>query len=112
MNGRLRDDAGGLPGRHQCPTCGAPRGEGAACHRCRSDMAPLLALEQRADVLRAEACRCYAHGWFRRAAALLGETTRIEASPENLKLLACAGLLCGDFESACRAYARFLRREI
>jgi len=96
--------------KRRCVTCGASRREGPICYRCKSDLTPLLALEHRANALRAEARRCYALGWFRRAAALLSETLRIEAFPEDFKLLACAGLRCGDFQTVCRAYARFLNR--
>jgi hypothetical protein len=92
--------------RGNCPTCGAPRQEPAVCYRCKSDLAPLVRLEREADALRAEARRCYARGWYRRAAVLAGQILRIEASDADFHLLVCACLRCGDFQTACQAYAR------
>ena len=94
-------------GRERCPTCRAPRHGEAVCHRCKSDLDPLIRLERRVDVLRAQARRCYARGWYRRTAALAEEMVALESSRENLKLLACAHLMAGDFPAAariCRQY--------
>ena len=111
MNEIVLDFTANRPGRQSCVTCGAPRREGPVCYRCKGDLTPLIAIEHRADALRAEARRCFALGWHRRTAALVGEIIRIEALPEDFKLLACACLLCGDFQTACRAYSRFLCRK-
>jgi hypothetical protein len=93
-------------GRDRCPTCRAPRHGEAVCHRCRSDLGPLIRLEGRVDLLRAQARRCYARGWYRRAAALAEEMVALESSPENLRLRACAALMAGDFLAAARTYRR------
>jgi len=106
MNGNAPDSQeGGLP-QPRCITCGAPRRDGPVCHRCKSDLTPLIALERRVEALRAEARRWYALGWYHGVIALAGEITRIGASPEDFRLLACAGLRCGDFQTACQAYVR------
>lgn len=93
-------------GRERCPTCSAPRHGDALCHRCKSDLVPLLRLEHRVDHLAAEARRCYARGWYRRAAAVAAEAVSLEASPDHLSLLACANLMAGDFRSAADAWRR------
>lgn len=82
----------------------------APCPVRQTGKTPLLAIEQRADAMRVEARRCFALGWHRRTAALVGEVIRIEALPEDFKLLTSACLLCGDFQTTCRAYTRFRSR--
>ncbi len=96
------------PGRQRCPTCGAARRDDAVCYRCKTDLAPLIAIERRADALRVEARRCYALGWYRRAVALLREIVSVEATAEDYRLLACACVHCGDFPTACQAYRRLV----
>jgi len=93
-------------GRDRCPTCRAPRRGEAVCYRCKSDLGPLIRLEHRVDALQAAARRCYARGWYRRAAALAEEMTTLEGSPEILRFLACAQLMAGDFPAAARTCRR------
>lgn len=93
-------------GREHCPTCGAPRQAEAVCYRCKSDLSALINLEARVDTLRAHARRCYARGWYRRAAELAREVAALEKSPEDMSLLACACLMSGDFPTAVDAYRR------
>ncbi len=93
-------------GRERCPTCNAPRQAESVCYRCKSDLSSLIALEIRVDNLRAHARRCYARGWYRRAAELTRELLSLEACSEDLALLACASLMSGDFPSAVHAYRR------
>ena len=111
MNEHPSDADVRMPGREQCPTCGAGRSDDPVCYRCRSDLTPLLAIERRADALRAEARRSYALGWYRRTAGLMAEVIRMEAYPEDFRLLACACLRYGDFQTVCRAYARLVKAE-
>lgn len=94
-------------GRDRCPTCGAPRRGHAVCHRCRGNLEPLIRLEGHADVLGAEARRCYARGWYRRAAALAEEMVALERSREAIRLLACAQLMAGDFPAAARTCRQY-----
>ncbi len=89
-----------------CPACGAPRGQGTVCHRCKSDLGLLVRLEQQADALQARAQHCYARGWYNRAAALADKSQSLEASPDRLRLLACSQLFSGDFPAAWTAYVR------
>ena len=58
------------------------------------------------DVLRQRARRCYARGWYREAASLTQTSLCLESSAEDLRLLACAQLLCGDFAQAWRTYVK------
>jgi len=104
--------------RRQCPTCGARRSEHqqtpaggslAICHRCQCDLSPLLHLERQADTLHDRARWCYARGWYRRAAELADRAVSIEASPDNVRLAACAHLLSGGFTDAWRAWLRMTR---
>ncbi|MGB2986460.1 MAG: hypothetical protein WBE26_11325 [Phycisphaerae bacterium] len=93
-------------GRQRCPTCNAPRQGGAICHRCKSDLAILIQLEHHVDALRRRARRYYARGWYRQASSLAQAVVSLEPSPEDLRLLACARLLCGDFAGAWRVMLR------
>ena len=105
MSERL-GSAGPAGGRQRCPTCNAPRRGDPVCHRCKSDLTRLVQLERHVDALRAQARRCYARGWYRQAAPLARRIVSLEASPDDVRLMACALLLCGDYPSAWRAYAR------
>ena len=104
----IREHQEGTPsaGRQRCPTCNAPRQGGETCHRCKSDLALLVRIEHHVDALRRHARQSYAHGWYRQARSLAEAVVLLEPSPEDLHLLACARLLCGDFPGAWRAYAR------
>ncbi len=93
------------PDRLRCPTCGAPRRE-TVCHRCQSDFTALLRIERRADALHRRALECYAQGWYRRAAELADEAAALEATPDNLKLAACAHLVSGNFPRAWHVAGR------
>ncbi len=93
-------------GRDRCPTCSAPRHAEAVCYRCKSDLSALIDLEARVDTLRAHARRCYARGWYRRAAELAREVLSLETCPQDLALLACASLMSGDFPTTVNAYRR------
>ena len=93
-------------GRERCPTCGAPRHAEAVCYRCKTDLSSLIDVEARVDTLRAHARRCYATGWYRRAAELTREVLALERSSQDLSLLACASLMSGDFPAAIQAYRR------
>jgi hypothetical protein len=100
-----RDDL--PPGRARCPTCGARRGGRDVCHRCKSDLSLLRAVEARADQKLAEAVGAYREGRFRQAAALATEAHRVEARPECLKLLAASAARAGDFITAVRVARGF-----
>ena len=98
----------GRPGgpARSCPTCGATRQTDPTCYRCKSDLSWLVEIEQRADALQNQASRCYARGWYRQAARLAQQAAGLQNRPEQLKLLASALLLAGDFPGACQAYLR------
>lgn len=87
-------------GRNQCPTCGAPRSSVPLCHRCKTDLEPLQHIEALADRLREHARACYGRGWYRRAAHFAGQVVALEPRPEDLRLLACAALFAGDYQTA------------
>jgi hypothetical protein len=95
-------------GRARCPACGAPRqvaerqGQ-TTCHRCRSDLSLLLAIEARADGKLRAALAAYQKGCFREAAACAAEACRLEARPLSFRLLAVSALRSGDFKTAVRA---------
>ena len=91
-------------GRQRCPTCNAPRPGDTTCHRCKSDLALLIRLERHVDAVSQQARLCYARGWYRQAASLARTGVSLESTPDALRLLACACLLCGDFPEAWRAY--------
>ena len=94
----------------RCPTCAARRTPGATlCHRCRSDLTLLVAVETRAAALHEEALTHYAEGRFRTALRLAADAARHAARAETLELLASAALRAGDYPAALAAARR--RRE-
>ncbi|MCK4658105.1 MAG: hypothetical protein KAV82_01160 [Phycisphaerae bacterium] len=97
------------PHRQRCPTCNAARQGERICRRCKSDLSILVQLEGYADGLRRRAQHCYARGWYRQAASLAQTAVSLESSPENLRLLACACLLSGDFARAWRTAKQLTR---
>ncbi|MCZ6792108.1 MAG: hypothetical protein O7J95_00670 [Planctomycetota bacterium] len=90
----------------KCPTCGAPRKGLDTCHRCRSDLRLLIAVEVRASRLFQRGLEAYRDGWFRIAATRASAACRLEARPEFLRLLATSSLRAGDFRAALRAVRR------
>ncbi|HVR72959.1 MAG TPA: hypothetical protein VMT52_01445 [Planctomycetota bacterium] len=95
-------------GRARCPACGAPRQVAerqrqTVCHRCRSDLSLLLAMEARSDRKLHAALGAYKKGCFREAAARAAEACRLEARPLSFRLLAVSALRSGDFITAVRA---------
>lgn len=95
--------------RLRCPTCNALRHGDALCPRCKSDLTLLVKLEQQADHLHQRAGRCYGQGWYRQAAAFADRAVAMETRDDDLRLLACARLLEGDFQAALRTYVRLRR---
>ena len=95
--------------RLRCPTCNALRHGDALCPRCKSDLTLLVKLEQQADYLHQRAGRCYGRGWYRQAAAFADRAVAMETRDDDLRLLACARLLEGDFQAALRTYVRLRR---
>ncbi len=95
--------------RRRCPTCNALRHGDAFCHRCKSDLALLVKLEQQVDLLHRRAGQCYGRGWYRQAAALADQALALETRDDNHRMLACARLLEGDFQAALRIYVRLRR---
>ncbi len=98
-------------GRERCPVCGARRGPGPACRRCRGDLSLLLAVEARAEAALRAALDGYRSGCFRLATARSREAVRLEARPDHLRLLAASALRAGDFALAVAAARRALRAE-
>ena len=99
-----------IPDRTRCPTCGASRRGEVLCRRCKSDLTLLIRLEHCVDQLRLRARRCYARGWYRRAAAVADRVVSLESRPEDLQLLACARLMWGDFVGAADGYCQTRRQ--
>ncbi|MBI4602569.1 MAG: hypothetical protein HY721_11475 [Planctomycetes bacterium] len=99
-------EAEGGSRRARCPTCGARRRGDAVCHRCRTDLGLLIAIEAQADRLLQDVLRAHSHGRFRTAMARARALLRLEPSPGAWRLLAASALRAGDFATAVRAARR------
>jgi hypothetical protein len=90
----------------RCPVCKAENAEGAQCRRCKADLQPLFALENRRRHEIAAARRCLAeHRWpdaLRHAAT----ADRLQSDTASRRLLAVASLLNHDYATAWELYRR------
>ena len=76
----------------RCPTCGARHAGGPSCHRCRTDLRQVLAIERAAARRRRRARAALERGDRREARAHAGRACALHRSPESLAVLALAAL--------------------
>ncbi len=91
----------------RCPTCGARHAGGPSCHRCRTDLRQVLAVERAAARHRQRARAALGRGDHAEARNLAARACALHRSPESLTALAVAALADRDFPAALR-----LSREI
>ena len=94
----------------RCPTCGARHAGGPSCHRCRTDLRQVLAIEQSAARRRRLARAALGRGDRGEARAHAGRACALHRSPESLAVLALAALADRDFPAALRLW-REIRAE-
>ncbi len=88
----------------RCPTCGARHAGGPSCHRCRTDLRQVLAIERAAARRRRQARAALERGDRAAARAHAGRACALYRSPESLVTLAVAVLATGDFPAALRLW--------
>jgi len=88
----------------RCPTCGARHAGGPSCHRCRTDLGQVLAIERAASRHRRQARAALDRGDCAVARAHAGRACALHRSPESLVTLAAATLADRDFPAALRLW--------
>lgn len=89
----------------RCPVCRADNGQGPACRRCKADLAFLFGLEDRREVLLAQARLRLAASRWAEARAAAEEADALRRDDDSLKLVALTALMCRDFHQALRCHA-------
>ena len=88
----------------RCPTCGARHAGGPSCHRCRTDLRQVLAVERAAARHRRQGVAALDRGDRAAARAHAGRACALHRSPESLTALAVTALAAGDFPAALRLW--------
>ncbi len=88
----------------RCPTCGARHAGGPSCHRCRTDLGQVLAIERAAARHRRRARAALERGDRAAARAHAGRACTLHRCPESLTVRALAALADGDFLAALRLW--------
>ena len=88
----------------RCPTCGARHAGGPTCHRCRTDLGQVLAIERAAARHRQQARAALDRGDHAAARAHAGRACALHRSPESLVTLAATALAARDFPAALRLW--------
>ncbi|MFW6333234.1 MAG: hypothetical protein ACOC23_08020 [Thermodesulfobacteriota bacterium] len=90
----------------RCPTCRAEHRGGDSCHRCKTDLKPLLEIEKRAEDHRTEAVRAFHLKDYRSMFHHARRSRSLRRTPESDRLLACAAMLSGNFGLAISLWNR------
>ena len=88
----------------RCPTCGAREIAGTSCHRCRTDLRQVLAVEQAAVQCRRRAAAALASGCGDRARALADRACALHRCHASVSLRAAVALADGEFDLALRLW--------
>ena len=88
----------------RCPTCGARHAGGPTCHRCRTDLRQVLAIERAAARHRRQARAALERGDRTAARAHAARACALHRSPESLTALAVAALADRDFPAALQLW--------
>lgn len=88
----------------RCPTCKAQHQGGFCCHRCKTDLRQVLAVEQAAERQRRSARAALERGCLAQARALADRACALHRSGDSLKVLALVALRDGDFPLALRLW--------
>ena len=88
----------------RCPTCGARHAGGPSCHRCRTDLRQVLAIERAAARHRRQAREALDRSDPAGARDHAGRACALHRSRESLTVLALAALADRDFPGALRLW--------
>ena len=86
----------------RCPTCGARHAGGASCHRCRTDLRQVLAVERAAAGCCRQVLAALDRGDRAAARERAARACALHRSPESLTAAALAALADRDFPAAVR----------
>ena len=89
----------------RCPTCGARHRGGPECHRCRTDLSRVLAIERCAAAVRQQARAELAAGRTASARAAAERACALHRCPESLAVRAVVALHERDFPLALRLWS-------
>ena len=78
-----------------CPACKAPFKGRQTCHRCKSDLRPLIAVSERSTACLAAARAAFAQNDYHAACGLACQSLALKRSGEAESLYRYAGLLSG-----------------
>ena len=88
----------------RCPTCGARYAGGPSCHRCRTDLRQVLAVEQAAAHCRRQALEALDRGDRAVARERAARACALHRTPESLAAAALAALADRNFPAAVRLW--------
>ena len=89
----------------RCPTCGVRRrGASPVCHRCRTDLSRVLAIERAADRCRRRALAALERGRNPEARACAERACSLHRSADSLAVRALVALADRDFPLALRLW--------
>ena len=94
----------------RCPTCKAQHQGGLCCHRCKTDLRQVLAVEQAAARQRRSARAALERGCISQARVAAHRAGALHRSRDSLKVQALVALRDGDFPLALRLW-REIRQE-
>jgi hypothetical protein len=78
-----------------CPACKAPFKGGQTCHRCKSDLRPLIAVKERAAACLAAARAAFGQNDYQAAFGLACKSLALKRSEEAESICRYAGFLAG-----------------
>ena len=88
----------------RCPTCKAQHRGPLFCHRCKTDLRQVLAVERAADRQRRHARAALERGYRSQARACARRACALHRSPDSLRVRALVALGDGDFPLALRLW--------
>jgi hypothetical protein len=84
----------------RCPTCNAKYKGTPTCRRCKTDLRPLLNIEEKSMTHYKSAAAAFAVNDFNRMFFHAKRSFSLLQTPENYRLLACSALLIRRFDTA------------
>ncbi|CAN2049140.1 hypothetical protein GMMP1_60011 [Candidatus Magnetomoraceae bacterium gMMP-1] len=95
----------------RCPTCNAKYKGKTLCYRCKTDLAPLINIEERAESNIEKALSSYASNDFNQMFFHARRAWSLYCTPEAIKLLASAALLVKKFDLAISLWDKIVENQ-
>ena len=84
----------------RCPTCNSRYKGAPTCRRCKTDLRPLLDIEEKSRIHYNAAAAAFACNDFKHMFFHAKRSFSLMQTPENCRLLACSALLIHRFDIA------------